>query len=165
MVIPLPLLIKIIYKYICKYTYIYINQPPNPLNWLLSTVLTPHSALVDIIEHFHIFLLMEQTHIPEKQQELGVHSRHCQCNGNHPSGQTSWPEAIPRISPAALAGSRSPSASPGQRGEPTAGGWPSKPAGLQASPRMAVHVGSRRAVESAVCEHACSHNTPEKSCF
>lgn len=39
-------------------------------------MLTPHSTLVDIIENFRISLWMEQTHVPEKQQEPSVHS-HC----------------------------------------------------------------------------------------
>lgn len=66
------------------YTYIFIsvyththNQAPNPPELhLFFAEHTPHSALTEIIERFCLSLLIAQNHIPEKQQELSVHS-HC----------------------------------------------------------------------------------------
>lgn len=140
-------------------------KAPNSLNWLFSTVLTPHSALADIIEHFCISFLVEQTCIPEKQQELGVHGHHHPCYGKVPSGQTVCPEATPGIRPAAFTVGRSLSSSPGPRDGPAAGGRLSKLLEDWARLRVAVQIGSPPAVESGVCEHACSQNTPRNHGF
>jgi len=90
---------------------------------------------------------MEQNHIPEKQQELNIHGRCCQCNGSDPSVQIGCPEADPWMRPAAFAVGKSPSASPGRWGGPAAGEGSARWSG---------------AVESGICEHVCSQNHSRK---
>lgn len=77
MVIPLPFLVNV-YIYLSLNIHIHATKPQIRLNCIFFFAKhTPHSALTEIIERFCLSLLIAQNHIPEKQQELSVHSQCC----------------------------------------------------------------------------------------